>query len=214
MVLAQAFAPLVDLIYPPRCPLCGEAIAAQTGLCIQCWGRLELPNAPGADDVIAATLYNDASRDLVLALKYGRRLALAPMLARLMAARVGDLEGEWLLVPVPLHRWRMWHRGFNQSALLANELGALIQMPVVVDGLVRRKSTRSLGGLGARARREELTGAIAVNSRRANRLRGANVMLIDDVLTSGATSETCMTALIAGGASKVRLACFARKADL
>lgn len=212
MLLAQAFAPLVDLIYPPRCPLCGEAIAAQTGLCTECWGKLEVPGAIGADEAIAATLYNDASRDLVLAFKYGRRLSLAPMLARLMAARIRALEGEWLLVPVPLHRWRMWQRGFNQSALLARELGALIDMPVVVDGLARRKSTRSLGGLGARARREELTGAIAVNPRRADRLRGANVLLIDDVLTSGATSETCMDVLKQAGAAKVRLACFARKA--
>lgn len=214
MVLAQAFAPLVDLIYPPRCPLCGEAIAAQTGLCTECWAKLEVLGAAGADEAIAATLYNDASRDLVLALKYGRRLSLAPMLARLMAARMGGLKGEWLLVPVPLHRWRMWQRGFNQSALLARELGALIQMPVVVDGLVRRKSTRSLGGLGARARREELTGAIGVNPRRADRLRGANVLLIDDVLTSGATSEACMEVLKKAGADKVRLACFARTARL
>ncbi len=207
-------APLVDLIYPPRCPLCGEAIAAQTGLCTPCWSNLEVPQSAPGDDVIAATLYNDASRDLVLSYKHGRKLALAPMMARLMAARLDGLGGDWVLVPVPLHRWRLWQRGFNQSALLAREIAKLTGALVLLDGLIRHKPTRSLGGLGAKERRAELSGAIRVNGKRADRIAGANILLIDDVLTSGATSEVCKAALRKAGAGQVRLACFARKVDI
>jgi len=211
MILAQALAPLVDLIYPPRCPLCGEAIAAQTGLCTDCWSKLEVPQAAPGDQVIAAALYNDASRDLVLGLKRGRKLALAPMMARLMAARLDGIDCDWVLVPVPLHRWRLWQRGFNQSALLAQEIARINGSAVLLDGLIRRKSTRSLGGLGAKARRAELAGAIVVNRKVAARIAGAKLLLIDDVLTSGATSEACSEALRKAGAAQVRLACFARK---
>lgn len=211
MSLAQTFAPLVDLVYPPRCPCCGEAIAAQTGLCTDCWHLLEVPRAGPGDEVVAASVYNDTSRNLVLAFKYGRRLALAPMMARLIALRLGALEDEWTLVPVPLHRWRLWQRGFNQSALLAREIARLTGAPVLLDGLIRRKSTRKLAGLGAEARRMELAGAIAVNRGHGRRIAGARILLVDDVLTSGATSEACAVALREAGAAQVRLACFARK---
>jgi ComF family protein len=239
--LAEAFAPLVDLIYPPRCPSCGEAIATQEGLCAPCWGELVLPGEPacarcqrpfGADTVAegaicapclvqqprhdgiaAGTLYNDASRKLVLAFKHGRRIALAPMLARIVAARLPELQGEWLVVPVPLHPWRLWRRGFNQSALLAREIARLSGQELLVDGLVRRKPTPVLGGLGRAARARALSGAIAVNPRRAAGLKGARVLLVDDVMTSGATSDACVGALKRAGAQRVVVACFARVLD-
>ncbi len=109
-----------------------------------------MPQAAPGDQVIAAALYNDASRDLVLGLKRGRKLALAPMNVRLMAARLDKIDCDWVLVPVPLHRWRLWQRGFNQSALLAQEIARINGSAVLLDGLIRRKSTRSLGGLGPR----------------------------------------------------------------
>jgi predicted amidophosphoribosyltransferase len=187
MKLAEAFAPLVDLVYPPRCPSCGEGLAAQDGLCAACWGELAFPgdpacalcqrpfgsgtvaegaicapclaNSPRHDGVAAGTLYNDASRKLVLAFKHGKRIALAPMLARVIAARLPELEGEWLVVPVPLHAWRLWRRGFNQSALLAREIARLRGQPVVVDALVRKKPTPTLGGLGRAARSAGFVGS-------------------------------------------------------
>lgn len=239
-MLRQALAPLVDLVYPPRCPLCGEGLGAQGGLCPACWQDLAIPGEPACalcqrpfgegalagsicapcladppqhDGIAAGTLYNDASRRLVLAFKHGRRIALAALLARLVAARLPKREGEWLSVPVPLHRGRLWQRGFNQSALIAGELSKLTGARLLVDGLVRRKPTPVLGGLGRKARARALSGAIAVNPRRADRLKGAQVLLVDDVMTSGATSATCVAALKRGGADKVVVACFARVLD-
>jgi ComF family protein len=149
----------------------------------------------------------------VLAFKHGRRIALAPLLARLVAARLPQLDGEWLAVPVPLHRLRLWRRGFNQSALLAREIARLSGAQVLVDALVRRKATPVLGGLGRKARARALSGAIAANPRRADRLKGARVLLVDDVMTSGATSHACVSALKRAGAEKVVVACFARVLD-
>ncbi len=241
MSLAQTFAPLVDLVFPPRCPACGEGIAAQDGLCAACWSDFVIPGEPACskcqrpfgaaeaadgaicapcladpprhDGVAAGTLYADASRRLVLAFKHGKRIGLAPLLARMIAARLPALKGEWLVVPVPLHRWRLWRRGFNQSALLAHEIGERRGQSVLVDALLRAKPTPTLGGLGRVARARALAGAIKVNPRCAARLKGASVVLVDDVMTSGATSDACVRALKRAGAERVVVACFARVLD-
>ena len=163
--------------------------------------------------IAAATLYNDTSRALVLAFKHGKRIGLAPMMARMIAPRLPVLEGEWLFVPVPLHRWRILRRGFNQSALLAGELAKSKGQRLVVDGLVRMKATPSLGGLNRKARARTLSGAIAPHPRRLGVLRGANVVLVDDVMTSGATTNACIIALRKAGVAQVRIACFARVLD-
>lgn len=241
MTLARAVAPLVDLVFPPRCPSCGEAIAAQDGLCVACWSELAIPGEPACslcqrpfggatvaegavcapcladpprhDGIAAATLYNEASRKLVLAFKHGHKIALAPMLARLIAARLPATDDAWLVVPVPLHPVRLWRRGFNQSALLAREIARLRGATLLVDGLVRRKRTPVLGGLGKAARARALSGAIAVRPRCRAALTGASVILVDDVMTSGATSHACVAALKRAGATKVVIACFARVLD-
>lgn len=240
MQVPAALAPIVDLVFPPRCPLCGEALASQGGLCVDCWSDLAIPGEPccgscqrpfgeGAPDgmvcapclasppahdgIAAATLYTDGSRRLVLAFKHGRRIALAPLLARLIAAKLPLVGPDWLIVPVPLHRWRLWRRGFNQSALLGREIAKSTGAALLVDGLVRRKATPMLGGLGRAARMRALSGAIAINPARAARIKGKQILLVDDVLTSGSTSETCVKALKRAGAAKVQIACFARVLD-
>lgn len=240
MQVPAALAPIVDLVFPPRCPLCGEALASQGGLCSDCWGDLAIPgepscsscqrpfgegapdgmicapclaNPPVHDGIAAATLYTEGSRRLVLAFKHGRRIALAPLLARLIAAKLPFVGADWVIVPVPLHRWRLWRRGFNQSALLGREIAATTGATLLVDGLVRRKATPMLGGLGRAARMRALSGAIAINPARAGQINGKQVLLVDDVLTSGSTSETCVKALKRAGAAKVQIACFARVLD-
>lgn len=240
MQVPAALAPLVDLVFPPRCPLCGEALASQGGLCSGCWSELAIPgepccsacqrpfgegapddmlcapclaNPPAHDGIAAATLYTEGSRRLVLAFKHGRRIALAPLLARLIAAKLPAVDANWVIVPVPLHRWRLWRRGFNQSALLGREIARATGATLLVDGLVRRKATPMLGGLGRAARMRALSGAIAINPSRAAQIKGKSVLLIDDVLTSGSTSETCVKALKRAGAAKVQIACFARVLD-
>ncbi|AKM06945.1 ComF family protein [Pelagerythrobacter marensis] len=240
-ILRDSIAPLVDLIYPPRCPACGEGIANQAGLCLTCWTGLEIPGEPACalcqcplpetlaqgqalcvsclvqppehDGIAAGTVYNETSRKLVLAYKHGRRIGLAPMLARLIVARLPVLEGEWLIVPVPLHRWRLWRRGFNQAALLAAEIARASDARLLVDGLRRERRTPALGGLGRSARKRALRGAIGISPRHRRRIDGARIVLVDDVLTSGATSEACVAALKRAGAACVVVACFARVFD-
>ena len=218
--LAQVLATVVDVIYPPRCPGCGAGLANQAGLCIDCWSRLEVPaheTAAGhAVPVYAATFYNDTSRQLVLAYKHGGRIALARLLARLITARLPEAAtgcAPPMLVPVPLHRWRMWSRGFNQAALLAQELARLGKGEAEVGALIRPRATPHLGGLGRSAREEALKGAIRINRKRAARLAGRDVVLVDDVLTSGATSRACIAALQQAGAASIAIACFARVED-
>ena len=237
--IGEVAAPIVDLVYPPRCPACGEGIGEQGGLCVDCWNDLAIPGDPSCalcqrpfgqsvpdegsvcapclasppahDGIAAGTLYTDTSRKLVLALKHGRRIALAPLLARLIAARVPKAEGERLIIPVPLHRWRLWHRGFNQAALMARELEKAGCGELVVDGLRRTKRTPSLGGMGSKARARALSGAISVG--KPAEVKGRHVLLVDDVLTSGATSTACVRVLKRAGARTVVIACFARVLD-
>ncbi|HUQ13555.1 MAG TPA: ComF family protein [Novosphingobium sp.] len=244
MTALAALNPLVDLVFPPRCPLCGDPLGEQGGLCTACWGRLTIPGEPACalcqrplgqravdggaegmtcapclarpprhDGIAAATLYTAASRDLVLAFKHGRRVGLAALLGRLMAARLAQLDGPWLVVPVPLHRWRLWRRGFNQSALLAREIARAPGRELVVDALIRHRATPSLGGLGRSERARALAGSIALHPARAERLRGAQVLLVDDVMTSGATTDACLVALRRANVARVRIACFARVLD-
>ena len=237
--LSSALAPLVDFVYPPRCPLCGEGTAAGPGLCSACWDTLELPGEPACEQcqaplessiiasncatcrtspphhagIAAATLYNDAARQLVLRFKHGGRIGLAGLMGRLIAARLGDLPDEAILVPVPLHRTRLWGRGYNQAALLAKSIASHSGAAVMVDGLRRIRPTRNLGGLGRVQRAHVLKGAIEVHHPRAGAIRGREIVLVDDVLTSGATSDACVRALLDAGAKSVRIACFARVAE-
>lgn len=196
----------------PSCASCqrpfgddGVAHGMTCGVCLK--------DPPSHDGIAAGTLYNDTARRLVLSFKHGRKLALAPMLARLIAARLPELDGTWLAVPVPLHRFRLWRRGFNQSALLARELAKRDEIDLLVDGLVRTKPTPTLGGLGKAQRARALAGAIAVNPKRKERIQGSQILLVDDVLTSGATSNSCVSVLKRAGATKVVVACFSRVLD-
>ena len=115
-----------------------------------------------------------------------------------------------LLVPVPLHRWRLWSRGFNQAALIADVLGRIAGVPHDPLVLLRLKATAPLRGMGARARARAVAGVFAIAPARRDRLRGRHVVLVDDIHTSGATSDACTRILLRGGAARVTILCWAR----
>jgi predicted amidophosphoribosyltransferase len=132
---------------------------------------------------------------------------MAPRLAELCFEADSSVP---ILVPVPLHRWRLWQRGFNQSAELARQLAQRTGLHMIPDLLLRTRPTPSLRGLGRAERARAVRHAFAVNPRHSEVLRGAHIVLVDDVLTSGATADACTLALMGGGAAKVDLAIFAR----
>ena len=225
----------IDFALPPRCPACGAIVSGDGAFCEPCWSKLEflsgpacagcglpfdvdrgetlcgacLADPPPHDGVRAAVAYGDVARALVLKLKHGRRIGMARTIGRHLA-RAAQGEADALLVPVPLHRWRIWRRGFNQSALLAQEIGRRTGLTVRADLLERRKATPMLGGLGRTARARALRGAFAVPSGKKSVLRGRTVMLVDDVYTSGATTAACARVLKRAGAARVIVLCWAR----
>ncbi len=230
---------LLDVLFPPLCIACRAPIAAAHNLCAACWRKVGFIERPFCDlcgfpfefDATLETLcaacqqrapaferarglmrYDDASRDLILALKRADRLDLVPPFARWLA-RVGqDLIAQAdLIVPVPLHRWRLWQRRFNQSALLAQGLGRLTGKPVDCLALVRTRPTPSQGEMpSARARRRNVQGAFRVAEASAQAIEGRAILLVDDVFTTGATLEACARALKRAGARQVFVLTLAR----
>lgn len=164
----------------------------------------------------AAFAYGGAIRRAILAFKHHDRTELAGLLAGHMARAApdwlaaGQAGAEAVLVPVPLHRWRLWRRGYNQAALLARALAQHSGREWLPDALVRVRGTRSQQGLSRAGRLRNLSGAFRVRQR--ERLRGRIVVLVDDVLTTGSTARRCAAALRAAGAREVRVLTLARVA--
>lgn len=144
-------------------------------------------------------------------LKYGGRPGLAETAARQMARLIPD-KTDLLVAPVPLHRWRIWRRGYNQSALIARALCRREGLTLALGLLERKRATPILRGLGPAARAKAVRGAFAVPASRKAALKGRNILLIDDIYTTGATANACAKALKRAGAGKVWLLCWARVA--
>lgn len=229
----------LEAVFPPQCLLCGEVVQSEGGLCGPCWRDTpfchglrcnlcgvplpgEDPGHPVACDDCRALdrpwiqgrsvmLYDGGARRLVLALKHGDRLDLAPALARWMAVQVRALTGASMLVaPVPAHRWRLFRRRYNQAAVLANALARELEYPACPDLLTRTRATRPQDGKTVDQRFAEMEGAFAVPERHLARVRGAEVLLVDDVMTSGATLDRCARALLEAGATNIRVIALAR----
>jgi len=200
-------------ITDPCCRQCGSPLPhAPTGeadglLCAACLAR-----PPAWSHARALWHYDGAAMAPILRFKHGDRAELATALATLLARAGGSLLAgpDVVLVPVPLHRWRFVRRMYNQSALLARALGRRCAVPVLVDALVRRRATRSQQGLSAAERQTNVRGAFAVRPAAAGRLAGRCAVLVDDVVTTGATAEACARALLAAGAREVRLLSLAK----
>ena len=171
-----------------------------------------LADAPPFEGAPAVVAYGPVARTVALRLKYGRRTGHARLMARLMArplAALGPAEA-MLLVPVPLHRWRLWSRGFNQAALVSDELARLTGAPRDHYLLRRVKATPSLRGKGRRERERTVAGAFALAADAMSRAAGRHLVLIDDVHASGATLRAAARVLRRSGAERVSALTWAR----
>jgi ComF family protein len=158
----------------------------------------------------AVTLYDGTARDLVHRLKYNDRLDLSGVLTGMMASAGAELLSETdCLIPIPLHYFRLWRRRFNQAALLANGIGAIAKVPCDPGLLARVKATRSQVGLSRPARAANLQGAFRVRDAARPRLQGRRVLLVDDVMTTGATANAAARVLLRAGAASVDVLTFA-----
>lgn len=229
---------VIRALYPPQCLSCGVLTDSEFGLCGPCWAKTpfigglvcDLCGAPlpGEDDGIAhcddclalarpwsrgraALEYRDGARRLALAFKHGDRTDLARPMGRWLAAAGRPIMVEdALLVPVPLHWSRLLRRRYNQAALLAQATGQVLGLPVVPDLLIRPRRTPALGGRNREERFAVLADAIRAHPRHAARAEGRTVVLVDDVMTTGATLAACAEALRAAGAGDIRMLTLAR----
>jgi len=227
-----------DLVLPPTCPGCGGAVADSHALCARCWSMvrfIEPPfcpvyGTPFAHDLgegivsaealadpppfrraRSAAVYGDVARQLVHQLKYHDRPHVADVMATAMY-RAGHrlLSENSLIVPVPLYRWRLWQRQFNQAALLAAGIARLAAAPHDPMVLQRVKATGSQVGLSLTQRKENVRGAFRVPEAMRTRIAHRDVLLVDDVYTSGATAKAATRALLRAGAAAVDVLTFAR----
>jgi ComF family protein len=236
--LQSAVTAVLDFAVPLRCHGCGTIVSKKAGFCPPCWSKLPflagpacaqcalpfdvqvadgtrcgqcLAKPPPWSSAASLWLFDGAARDAVHALKYHDRTDLTQQLAQLLA-RAGEriISPDTVLVPVPLHRWRMAKRTFNQSALLATSLAAQCGGTANLLALERHRATAPQQGLDRTARAQNVKKAFRLNPRHAAALSGRIVVLIDDVYTTGATLEACAQVLLRGGAQDVRILTLAR----
>lgn len=221
----------LDLLTPPLCPLTNERVAAPGHIAADAWSEIAfiddpvcarcgvpfefdhgqgavcagcIADPPAFDAARAGVIYDSAAHDLILAFKHADRTDLAPMFASWLArAGAPFLGADSVVAPVPLHWRRLFKRRYNQSALLALQLSRIAATPAIVDALQRRRATPTQQGLSAEGRRRNVQGAIVVSPPRRAQIAGRRVVVIDDVMTTGATLSACARALKSAGAREV-----------
>jgi ComF family protein len=225
----------LDLIFPPQA-LDGSAAPQSTGLGAQAWAQVQFIAEPLCDGcgapfeydigercaaclararafsrARAACLYDDASRDLILKFKHADRTDLAKLFSRWLSRAAAELLADAdAVAPVPLHPARLLTRRYNQAAEIARPLARTHRLAYLPDALVRARRTESQGGKSGSGRRRNVAGAFEVPPSRRARVEGRRIVLVDDVLTTGATAEGCARALLKAGAARVDVAVVAR----
>lgn len=228
---------ITDFILPPVCPNCHQATAETNRLCPTCWQDITfitspycqltgqpLPfdigeNAisaaaakapPAYDQARAVALYDGTMRDLIHKLKFQDRHELTTLLANwLITTGQSQLAKTDLIMPIPLHRQRLWRRRFNQSTLLASRVSQLTNIPLDFKSFERSKKTQSQVGLTESQRKTNLQGAFRIPAHRREHLKNRSVLIIDDVITTGATANAAAKTLKSAGAARVNLLCLA-----
>ncbi len=199
----------IAFIEAPICHGCGSPFEYEMGDEVRC--AICLARQPAYDHARAACLYDEHSRDLILKLKHADRTDLSGLFARWIARSAADLIPELdAVLPVPLHRWRLLRRRYNQAAEIARPLARMTGLVYLPDALVRARPTESQGGKSASGRRRNVAAAFSVPGHWKSRIVGKRLLLIDDVLTTGATAEGCARALKRAGAARVDVAVVAR----
>ncbi|MDR3451110.1 MAG: ComF family protein [Alphaproteobacteria bacterium] len=228
----------LDLLLPPLCLICDEPVGGAATLCPDCWKSVPfiappfcaccgapfdipvgagmlcghcLVEPPHYKTARAAMLYDDNSRGLVLGFKHGDRTHAAPALAAWMHRAAGEILPQVdMLIPVPLHRWRLFSRRYNQSALLAQQVARLAGKPFRADILRRIRATPTQAHRKRKERQENVKGAFAIMPRHFAEIAGKAILLVDDVLTTGATVEECGRVLLAADAKEIHVLTLSR----
>lgn len=199
----------IRFIAPPCCAQCGLPFPFNPGEYSLCGGCLEYP--PVFDKARSAIVYNDASRLPILNFKYGDKLhTLGTFGMWVHQAYVQLQEQADVVIPVPLHRKRLWQRRYNQAALLSSGLAKKAGLESLPDALVRTRHTKQQKGLNRRQRKDNVRGAFAIRADAVAQLHNKNAVLVDDVYTSGATLNECTRVLKAAGVQKVFVVTIAR----
>ena len=237
-LINPAVSQLLDIVYPPQCIACGTNVHENGTICAHCWGDINFITDPQCEmcgfpfdfevagshicagcakdppqfsKARAVFLYDDASRRMVTSFKYSdrteNRAAYAKWMARVGADMLQDAD---FIVPVPLHFFKLIMRKYNQAALLAHEIAKITGKKVIADAIIRNKYTKTQAAFSHKGRFKNINGAFEVNKKYLDILRDKKILLVDDVITTGATANECAKVLINAKVAKVELLTLAK----
>lgn len=237
MSLTTVLQSIADYALPARCAICGVSVETDNRFCLACWQKLDfltrpwcaacglpfvferadgslcakcLVDRPIHDGVRAVVRYDDSSSLIAMRLKYGTRLGLARLIAEHLQKFAHEYSGNAIITPVPLHRSRLWTRGFNQSVLIGRELARATGIDMNYNLISRCKMTPPLRGMSGAQRGKIVASAFKLGADADKQLAGKSVLLVDDVYTSGSTSNACARLLKKAGALNIFVFCWAR----